>query len=109
MLETKVLANIQNLFKENANKLDNILVQEVSPNNFKVVVTQKITTEHHVTASKDFLNQFTKYNVSRENFVKYSFEFLLDREPNTSILRKFDIAVISNYFPEYTQTVKKYF
>ena len=103
------MANTQNLFKENANKVNNILVQEVSPNNFKVVVTQKITTEHHVTASKDFLNQFTKYNVSPENIVKHSFEFLLDREPNTSILRKFDIAVISNYFPEYTQTVKKYF
>ena len=88
--------------------MHNILVQEVSPDNFKVVVTQKGTTEHHVTASKDFLDQFTKYNISPENIVRHSFEFLLDREPNTSILRKFDITIISNYFPEYTETVKEY-
>lgn len=86
-----------------------ILVEEVSPNNFKVVVTQRSTSEHHVTVSKDFLNQFTKYNISPENIVKHSFEFLLDREPNTSILKEFDITVISNYFPEYTETVKEYF
>ena len=51
------------------NKVHNILVEEVSPNNFKVVVTQGSTTEHHVTASKDFLNQFTKYNISPEKSV----------------------------------------
>ena len=89
--------------------MHNILVQEVSYDNFKVIVSQNSTTEHDVTASKDFLNQFTKYNISPENIVKHSFEFLLDREPNTSILRKFDITVISNYFPEYTETVKEYF
>ena len=89
--------------------MHNILVQEVSSDNFKVIVSQNSTTEHYVTASKDFLNQFTKYNISPENIVKHSFEFLLDREPNTSILRKFDITVISNYFPEYTETVKEYF
>ena len=89
--------------------MHNILVEEVSPNNFKVVVTQRSTSEHHVTVSKDFLNQFTKYNISPENIVKHSFEFLLDREPNTSILKEFDISVISNYFPEYIKTVKEYF
>ena len=89
--------------------MHNILVQEVSYDNFKVIVSQNSTTEHYVTASKVFLNQFTKYNISPENIVKHSFEFLLDREPNTSILRKFDITVISNYFPEYTETVKEYF
>lgn len=103
------MANTQNLFKENANKVHNILVEEVSPNNFKVVVTQSSTSEHNVIVSKDFLNQFTKYNISPENIVKHSFEFLLDREPNTSILKEFDITLISNYFPEYTKTVKEYF
>ena len=68
----------------------NISVQIVSPYNFKVIVSQKSTTEHYVTASKDFLSQFSKYNLSPEDIVKYSFEFLLDREPNTSILKKFD-------------------
>lgn len=87
----------------------NISVQIVSPDNFKVIVSQKSTTEHYVTASKDFLSQFSKYNLSPEDIVKYSFEFLLDREPNTSILKKFDITLISNYFPDFTKTIKEYF
>ena len=33
--------------------------------------------------------------------VKNSFEFLLAREPNTSILREFDLSIISAYFPDY--------
>jgi hypothetical protein len=36
-----------------------------------------------------------------------SFEFLLEREPNTSILRSFDLSVISQYFPEYENEIRK--
>jgi hypothetical protein len=38
--------------------------------------------------------------------VEKSFEFLLDREPNTSILRTFDLPVIQRYFPEYERTIR---
>ena len=37
--------------------------------------------------------------------VKRSFEFLLAREPATSILRRFSLDVIGKYFPEYTAEV----
>ena len=57
--------------------MNKILVQEVSNNNFKVVVTRNSTTEHHVAGSKEFLNQFIEYSVSPENIVKHCFEFLL--------------------------------
>jgi hypothetical protein len=33
--------------------------------------------------------------------VRASFEFLLEREPATSILRRFSLDVIGDYFPEY--------
>jgi len=36
-----------------------------------------------------------------EDLVRRSFEFLLEREPPESILRRFDLAVIQRYFPEY--------
>ncbi len=36
-----------------------------------------------------------------------SFEFLLDREPNTSILGRFDLPVIGQYFPEYEKKIRK--
>lgn len=42
-----------------------------------------------------------------EALLKRSFEFLLAREPNTSILRNFELPVIEHYFPEYVTDIKK--
>ena len=35
------------------------------------------------------------------------FQFLLEREPNTSILREFDLSVINRYFPEFEAEMAK--
>jgi hypothetical protein len=37
--------------------------------------------------------------------VRASFEFLLAREPRGSILRRFELPVIEQYFPEYPQAI----
>jgi hypothetical protein len=39
--------------------------------------------------------------VTREELIRRSFEFLLEREPKDAILRAFDLPVIARYFPEY--------
>jgi hypothetical protein len=36
-------------------------------------------------------------------------ETQLDREPNTSILDRFDLPVIGHYFPEYTGEMRRRF
>ena len=36
-----------------------------------------------------------------ERLVYETFDFLLDREPRSSILATFDLTVVSRYFPEY--------
>ena len=41
-----------------------------------------------------------------EDLVRRSFEFLLEREPPQSILRKFGIADIEHYFPEYPRVIR---
>jgi hypothetical protein len=41
-----------------------------------------------------------------EDLVARSFEFLLRREPASSILRRFDLAVIQRYFPEYDRELR---
>jgi hypothetical protein len=41
-----------------------------------------------------------------EELVARSFGFLLEREPPSSILRRFDLSVIRRYFPEYDQQLK---
>jgi hypothetical protein len=36
------------------------------------------------------------------------FQFLLEREPKESILRRFDVTVISRYFPEFEREFPHY-
>jgi hypothetical protein len=65
-------------------------------------------TTHEVTMDKDYYVDLTEGKlVNPEEFVKKSFEFLLEREFKDSVLRQFDIAQISDYFPEYENEIKK--
>ena len=41
------------------------------------------------------------------DLLRRSFEFLLDRESNTSILREFDLGTIERYYPEYTAAMQR--
>ena len=68
---------------------------------FEVVVTTLSTTTHSVTISDAIHTQLTNGKISKETLLEKSFEFLLEREPNTSILSQFKIEVISKYFPDY--------
>lgn len=76
---------------------------------FDVTVKGDTVTTHRVTLPRDFYEQLTADAVTAEELVEESFDFLLVREPNTSILRKFDLNVISRYFPEYEREMKRKF
>jgi hypothetical protein len=84
-----------------------ITVKLLKDFDFEVKVRLKSTTQHHVHVSKDFYKSLTGGKVSYEALIKASFEFLLERESNNSILSQFDLAVISRYFPEYEKDIKK--
>jgi len=58
------------------------------------------------TVSPEYRDKLTGGRVPAERLVEKSFEFLLDREPNTSILRAFDLPTIQRYFPEYERTIR---
>lgn len=64
-------------------------------------------TRHTVSLSKADYDRLTDGEASVEALVRESFRFLLEREPKESILRSFDLTVISRYFPEYERTIKK--
>lgn len=65
-------------------------------------------TEHAVTVSAGSLARWAGSSTEQdvEDLVRRSFEFLLEREPPTSILRRFDLSVIENYFPEYDELIR---
>ncbi len=74
---------------------------------FEVTVRAKATTTHTVTLKQDYYRKLTGGKVSPETLIEKSFEFLLERESNTSILSRFDLPVIGRYFPEYETTIVK--
>ena len=59
------------------------------------------------TVEPDYCQKLTGGRVRAETLVEKSFAFLLAREPNTSILRSFELPVIGRYFPDYEPTIKK--
>lgn len=73
---------------------------------FEVIVHGATSTTHTVTVNPDYYEKLTGKRVSAERLVQKSFEFLLERERNTSILRTFDLPVIGHYFPEYEKTIQ---
>ena len=75
---------------------------------FQVTVADSMTTTHEVTVTDQSLSDLTDDKVTKEQLLKFSFNFLLDREPNTSILSSFDINVISKYFSDYRVKVKRW-
>jgi hypothetical protein len=83
-----------------------ISVRSVDDTTFEVTVQAHATTTHTVTLSLDYYRKLTAGRVPPEGLVEKSFEFLLEREGNTSILRRFDLPVIGHYFPEYERTVR---
>lgn len=82
-------------------------VKELDPNNFRVTVIASSTTEHDVYVSADYANKLCGGKIPTDELVKQSFAFLLERESNTSILRKFDLSVINRYFPEYEKAINQ--
>ena len=82
-------------------------IVEIDSNTYQVTVTAQSTTKHTVTMQADYAQKLTNGRLSHTELLKKSFEFLLQHEPNTSILRSFDLSVISRYFPEYEQEIGK--
>jgi hypothetical protein len=68
-----------------------------------VTVRDSATTTHRVRISRSERERYGGGDVA--DLVRRSFDFLLAREPNTSILREFDLSTIERYFPEYAREI----
>ena len=70
-----------------------ITVTPIEQRAYEVVIDGK--SRHRVTVPARFGDD------DLERVVRASFEFLLEREPPSSILPEFSLDVIGRYFPEY--------
>ena len=84
-----------------------IQVRHLSGDQYEVRVTDATLTIHQVTLKDADRVRLGGTHISGDELIAESFRFLLEREPNTSILRKFDLPVIGTYFPEYERDIRK--
>jgi hypothetical protein len=85
------------------------LTREADLLEFEVVVREADgESRHHVTISRRLCERLTAGKHAPERCVEAAFRFLLDREPQESILGRFDVAVIPRYFPEFERELPRY-
>ncbi len=60
-------------------------------------------TRHEVS-----VGDASRWGCEPAELVRASIAFLLDREPKEAILARFDLAVISRYFPEFERELPRY-
>ena len=84
-----------------------INIKKNSDDEFHITINSKSVTTHLVNISDDVYRYLTNGKITKEQLLYLSFEFLLDKESNTSILESFELMKISDYFPEYVKELKK--
>jgi len=84
-----------------------ICVTMVGVNEYEVVVEKPSETTHRVTLTPEYYQRLCAAKVTHEWLIIQAFRFLLEREPNTSILKSFDLAEIGNYFPEFEDALTR--
>jgi hypothetical protein len=86
-----------------------IEISKIDEEIFEVIVTKNSTTIHRVKLSSMVYKKLSDSKISEIELIKKSFEFLLVRESNESILKEFNLEIIETYFPEYPILIKKTF
>ena len=84
-----------------------ITIHHLSGDEYEVNVSDSTATTHRVTLQETDRKRLGGEDISAEQVIEESFRFLLEREPNTSILGSFELPVIEKYFPEYRREIRK--
>ncbi len=83
-----------------------ISIKEISENTFEVKINDSGETIHKVTITNEDVLELSENELSKEELLRLSFEFLLTKEPKEHILPRFNIMIIANYFPDYKDWLK---
>ncbi|HSQ63710.1 MAG TPA: hypothetical protein VLM85_10875 [Polyangiaceae bacterium] len=83
-----------------------VTVTALGDSRYRVTVDEGgSTTQHEVTATGRDIEHYAP-GTTPEVLIERSFEFLLEREPKESILRRFALPVIERYFPDYPRDIR---
>jgi hypothetical protein len=79
---------------------------ERAGNAYRVTIADAAAT-FVVTIPSGYPARLGLSHVTPEELLRASFEFLLAREPASSILARFELPVIERYFPEYPREIAR--
>ncbi|MDQ1516379.1 MAG: hypothetical protein QOE80_2209 [Actinomycetota bacterium] len=83
-------------------------VVPMAPGEFGVEVEEgNEVTGHKVRLPPSFLDDLLLTDVDQELIVRETIDFLLEREPATSILPEFSLVDVTRYFPEFPEELQR--
>ena len=83
-------------------------VVPMAPNEYGVEVEEgNEITGHKIRLPETFLDDLMLTGVDQELIVRETIDFLLEREPATSILPEFSLEDVSRYFPEFPKELQR--
>lgn len=84
-----------------------IRIEKLKEGEYRVTVDEGGSqSAHTVRVDAAYAAKLTGGQATEEELLRRSFEFLLEREPKESILARFELPVISRYFPEYEREIR---
>jgi hypothetical protein len=88
--------------------MTDISITPSGPGRFSVRLEQgRVSTRHEVTVPRSIADDAELGAVDPQVIVRESMEFLLEREPPTSILSEFSLDVIPRYFGDYHSELRR--
>lgn len=83
-----------------------IEVEPLDGDDYRVEVRDDTgSSRHRVTLPPGKLEELGG-GATAEELLEESFRFLLEREPRSAILSRFEISTITSYFPEYPEEIR---
>jgi hypothetical protein len=84
---------------------------EPAPDGWRCAVTvrdDRSSSSHDVTVAGGDAEELAAATDAGhvQRLIEETFDFLLEREPKESILRSFDLTVVSRYFPEFEHEIR---
>ena len=85
-----------------------ISVKRLSDDVFEVTVSETSTTTYTVSVTGQSFGDLTDNKFKKTQLLKFSLIFLLNKEPDTSIVYSFDIKLISRHFSDCKDEVRRW-
>ena len=83
-----------------------ITVTPLGDDRYRVaIVDGEVSTDHEVRVPADLVDGLGLGDVDPERLVRESIEFLLEREPPTSIMSEFALSDIRRFFDDYDDEI----